>query len=107
MTNEYVHFEPIPVFVGAKEGWTGPILAARSDAKPALEDTKLAPDATAYTSEKDPGSPAPAELAAPIALQGAVKPPAPAPAKSKAPKIAAAAKPNAVKPKHPPVKPKN
>ena len=52
---ERVHFEPMPVFVGPKPGWTGPVLAARRDAwtTPA--------EASAFTSEKSPPSEGAAE----------------------------------------------
>ena len=61
LLNERVHFEPVPVFVGPKPGWTGPVLAAKP-----VEGAP--PEASAYTSEK----PAAAEPAAPVALQGAL-----------------------------------
>jgi D-alanyl-D-alanine carboxypeptidase len=76
---ERVHFEPVPVFVGPREGWTGPVLAARDDAKPATDDGKPTPDATAYVGDKTP-----AALSAPVALQGAVHP-IPPPVKLRAP----------------------
>jgi D-alanyl-D-alanine carboxypeptidase len=69
--SERVHFEPVPVFVGPREGWTGPVLAARDDAKPAPDDGKPA-DADAYVGEKTPDAQTPAALSAPVALQGAV-----------------------------------
>ena len=66
---EPVKFDPVPVFVGPKPGWTGPVLAAR----PA---TTSPSDATAYTTAA-PAPAADAETApAPMALQGAVKSPA-------------------------------
>jgi D-alanyl-D-alanine carboxypeptidase len=63
---ERVHFEPIPVFVGPKPGWTGPVLAARRTV-----DTPA--EASAFTSEKSVPSEGAAEpSSAPVALQGAV-----------------------------------
>jgi D-alanyl-D-alanine carboxypeptidase len=68
LSNEPVHFDPVPVFVGAKEGWTGPVLAARpSPNTPA--------DAAAYTGDKAQGAgEAAGDVSAPMALEGAVKP---------------------------------
>jgi D-alanyl-D-alanine carboxypeptidase len=59
-----VRFDPVPVFVGPKPGWTGPVLAAR----PA---PSAASDASAYTSATAKSPPA----EAPLVLQGVVKPP--------------------------------
>jgi hypothetical protein len=74
-----VRFDPVPVFVGPKPGWTGPVLAARETA-PATPS-----DATAYTTASVPassGAPAAdAAPSAPLALMGAVKPPPPPSAK--------------------------
>jgi D-alanyl-D-alanine carboxypeptidase len=67
---ERVHFEPIPVFVGPKPGWTGPVLAARPIAGEPTE-------ASAYTSEKSPAYETATEPSAPVALQGAVHIPEP------------------------------
>ena len=71
LSSEPVHFDPVPVFVGAKEGWTGPVLAARP--------TSATPvDATAYTGDKAPqgAQEGAGDASAPMALEGAVKPPA-------------------------------
>jgi D-alanyl-D-alanine carboxypeptidase len=65
LLTERVHFEPIPVFVGPKPGWTGPVLAARRTV-----DTPA--EATAFTGEKSGPYEATAEPSAPAALQGAV-----------------------------------
>src|SRR5271156_4278160 len=73
---ERVHFEPIPVFVGPKPGWTGPVLAARPTV-----DTPA--EASAFTSEKSVPSEGAAEPSAPVALQGAVHIPPPARASAK------------------------
>jgi D-alanyl-D-alanine carboxypeptidase len=74
---ERVHFEPIPVFVGPKSGWTGPVLAARPIAG-------APPEASAYTSEKSPAYETATEPSAPVALQGAVRIPAPSKARARA-----------------------
>ncbi len=61
-------FAPVPVFVGPKPGWDGPVLAASDDVQEA------APSAvTAYSTDKQAkGSEA---AGAPMALKAAVKPP--------------------------------
>jgi D-alanyl-D-alanine carboxypeptidase len=59
-------FEPVPVFVGPKPGWTGPVLAARDDDEPAPSPV------TAYSAEKAPATEQGAS--APMALKSAVKP---------------------------------
>jgi D-alanyl-D-alanine carboxypeptidase len=55
---------PVPVFVGPKPGWTGPVLAASDD----VEDPS---PVTAYSADK----PKPDEAAAPQALKSAVRTP--------------------------------
>ena len=70
-----VHFDPLPIFIGAKPGWTGPVLAAKLDDKDAAAAAAAAANAArAYTDNK----PALAEGAegqgAPAALKGALKP---------------------------------
>jgi D-alanyl-D-alanine carboxypeptidase len=57
-------FEPVPVFVGAKPGWTGPVLAARDDDAPASPVSAFA--------DKDAK---PDEAGAPMVLKSVVKPP--------------------------------
>jgi D-alanyl-D-alanine carboxypeptidase len=87
VATEPVHFDPIPVFVGPKPGWTGPIAAARA-AAPTVEKAAAAPaapavpEATAYAPadkpqalDKDETPPLGAATTAPMALQGAVKTP--------------------------------
>ena len=84
VATEPVHFDPIPVFVGPKPGWTGPIAAARA-AEPTVEKAAAAPavpEATAYAPadkpqalDKDETPPLGAATTAPMALQGAVKTP--------------------------------
>ena len=64
LSREPVRFDPVPVFVGPKPGWTGPVLAAR----PAPSAPS---DANAYTSATAKSPPA----EAPLVLQGVVKPP--------------------------------
>jgi D-alanyl-D-alanine carboxypeptidase len=74
---ERVHFEPIPVFVGPKPGWTGPVLAARpAEGAP--------PEASAYTSEKSPAYETATAPSAPVALQGAVHIPEPSKTRARA-----------------------
>jgi D-alanyl-D-alanine carboxypeptidase len=80
---EPVHFDPVPVFLGPKPGWTGPILAARPvdpTGQKAAVATPPVPDATAYASpdkpqevDKDETPPLSAPTA-PMALHAAVKP---------------------------------
>jgi D-alanyl-D-alanine carboxypeptidase len=80
---EPVHFEPVPVFLGPKPGWTGPILAARpvdATGQKAAGAPPPVPDATAYASpdkpqevDKDDTPPLSAPTA-PMALHAAVKP---------------------------------
>jgi D-alanyl-D-alanine carboxypeptidase len=76
LLTERVHFEPIPVFVGPKPGWTGPVLAARRTV-----DTPA--EASAFTSDKSVPSEGAAEPSAPVALQGAVHIPSPTRARAK------------------------
>jgi len=72
LSSERVHFEPIPVFVGPKPGWTGPVLAARA------APSDVPSDASAYTGEMPAAAETPPDAAtAPVALQGAVKIPPP------------------------------
>ena len=73
-----VHFDPVPVFVGPKPGWSGPVLAARAAPAP-LAAAKVPPaEASAYAAEK----PQVVDSAdtAPMALAGAVQGPAAQPA---------------------------
>jgi len=72
MVAQPVHFDPVPVFVGPKPGWTGPVLAARpADKAPGAGSASVA---SAYAGDKpsvvDAGDP----QSAPIALQGALRP---------------------------------
>jgi D-alanyl-D-alanine carboxypeptidase len=74
------HFDPVPVFVGPKPGWTGPVAAAR----PA--DAATPPEASAFAPVDNPPTLDPNEtppLTAPIALHNAV-PPGVKPAAAKA-----------------------
>jgi len=85
-SSDQVYFTPVPVFIGPKPGWSGPVLAARA-AQPiaAVAAAKTAPASlSAYAAEKpqplDGNSATPeGELTAPVALQGALQTPAPAP----------------------------
>jgi D-alanyl-D-alanine carboxypeptidase len=63
-----VAFDPVPVFVGPKPGWTGPVLAASSD-----DDEPAASPVSAYSAEKEAKPDVAAS--APMALKSAVKPP--------------------------------
>jgi len=67
-----VHFDPEPIFVGPKPGWTGPVLAA----KPSGDETGAAtPDAArAYVNDKPPLAEGAETQGAPAALKGALKP---------------------------------
>jgi D-alanyl-D-alanine carboxypeptidase len=62
-----VRFDPVPVFIGPRPGWAGPVLAAAGDA-----EQPAASPVTAYAGDKV----ARPEEAAPLALKSAVKPPA-------------------------------
>ncbi len=69
---EPVHFDPVPIFIGPKPGWTGPVLAARpSGAAPA---DGSAPTASAYAGEKPLALGGADPQSAPMALQGALRP---------------------------------
>jgi D-alanyl-D-alanine carboxypeptidase len=81
--SDTVDFTPVPVFIGPKPGWTGPVLAARAAGAPvaSLAASKAAPtDLSAYAADKPqpldaaPAAPG-AELTAPVVLQGAVQTP--------------------------------
>jgi len=67
-----VHFDPEPIFIGPKPGWTGPVLPA----KPTSDDAGAAsPDtARAYVSDKPPLVEDAEAQSAPAALKGALKP---------------------------------
>ena len=104
LSAERVKFDPVPVYVGAREGWTGPVLAARDAPAPAAGAPA---NATAYAaSDKGAGN---VSQEAPLALQGAVKPPvtpakvAAVPPQKPLPKAAA----HLVKPKLAKRRPKN
>ncbi len=63
-----VAFDPVPVFIGPKPGWTGPVLAARGDAADAASSP-----VSAYSAEKEAKPDVGA--GAPMALKSVVKPP--------------------------------
>ena len=67
-----VHFDPEPIFVGPKPGWTGPVLAA----KPTSNDAGVGrPDtARAYATDKPPLAEGGDPQGAPAALKGALRP---------------------------------
>jgi D-alanyl-D-alanine carboxypeptidase len=67
--SEPVHFDPVPVFIGPKPGWTGPVLAARPPAGAPAPGPATA--ATAYSGEK---TSIVEGVGAPAALQGALRP---------------------------------
>ncbi len=68
---EPVAYAPVPVFVGPKPGWSGPVLAARATTTTPADAT-----ATAYTTASAPAG-ADTEAPAPLALKSVVKAPAP------------------------------
>jgi D-alanyl-D-alanine carboxypeptidase len=71
------HFDPVPVFVGPKPGWTGPVAMARSEATAEKASFAAPESASAYAASPDKppdqnaAEPA-AAASAPMALQGAV-----------------------------------
>lgn len=67
-----VHFDPVPIFIGPKPGWTGPVLAAKPTPKD-VGDSGAADTARAYTADNKP-TPAADAQSAPAALKGALKP---------------------------------
>jgi D-alanyl-D-alanine carboxypeptidase len=70
--SEPVHFDPVPVFIGPKPGWTGPVLAARPPA--GAPARRPATAATAYFGEKTSIVEGVGARGAPAALQGALRP---------------------------------
>jgi D-alanyl-D-alanine carboxypeptidase len=69
------HFDPVPVFVGPKPGWTGAVAAAKPSEPTNEKSSFAAPEsASAYAADKpsDQGSAEPAATSAPMALQGAI-----------------------------------
>ena len=76
MARQPVHFDPVPIFIGPKPGWTGPVLAARPLDKTPAGATQ--PSASAYAAEKPSALEGAAPESAPIALQSAVRPMKPA-----------------------------
>jgi hypothetical protein len=69
IADEKVSFEPVPVFVGPKPGWTGPVMAARDDAGDDPAPARL----SAYSAQKD--AKAPEAGGAKAVLKTLVKPP--------------------------------
>jgi D-alanyl-D-alanine carboxypeptidase len=80
-SSEPVYFTPVPVFIGPKPGWTGPVLAARAPGPTVAAAAAKAPsEVSAYAADKpqplDGNAIPPAgELTAPVVLQGAVQAP--------------------------------
>jgi len=71
------HFDPVPVFVGPKPGWTGPVAAARpaDGATPPSASPATPPEASAFAPIDKPPTLDPNEtppLTAPVALHSAV-----------------------------------
>jgi D-alanyl-D-alanine carboxypeptidase len=66
-----VHFDPEPIFIGPKPGWTGPVLAAKSSGEPGPETADVA---RAYVNDKPPLAEGAETQAAPAALKDALKP---------------------------------
>ncbi len=64
-----VHFDPVPVFIGPKPGWTGPVLAAHPS-----ETDAPASRASAYVGDKPTAVEGADAQSAPVALQGALRP---------------------------------
>jgi D-alanyl-D-alanine carboxypeptidase len=79
---EPIHFDPVPVFIGPKPGWTGPVAEARAPDPAAQKNASLTPpEASAYAPtdkaqalDKDE-TPSLGAPTAPMALQGAVHTP--------------------------------
>ncbi|MGO9773186.1 MAG: serine hydrolase [Roseiarcus sp.] len=65
---EPVHFDPVPIFIGPKPGWIGPVLAARPP------ENGSAPLASAYAADKPAVVEGPDAASAPKALQSALRP---------------------------------
>jgi D-alanyl-D-alanine carboxypeptidase len=62
-----VHFDPVPIFIGPKPGWTGPVLAAKDAGEPTPEAAR------AYAADKASPTASVETLSAPAALKGALK----------------------------------
>ena len=76
MAEQPVHFDPVPIFIGPKPGWTGPVLAARPVEKAPAGGTPSV--ASAYAADKPSAVEGAPPESAPIALQSAVRPMKPA-----------------------------
>jgi D-alanyl-D-alanine carboxypeptidase len=90
-----VHFDPAPIFIGPKPGWTGPVLAA----KPTSNDLDAgSPDtARAYATDKPSLAEGSDAQSAPAALKGALKPVKLAPLAARSHKrVAAKARPSQI-----------
>ena len=67
-----VHFDPEPIFIGPKPGWTGPVLAAKPSENDAGEPGSEA--ARAYAADKASSLQGADAQSAPAALKGALRP---------------------------------
>jgi hypothetical protein len=67
-----VHFDPEPIFIGPKPGWTGPVLAAKPTSNDAGEGSPET--ARAYATDKPPLAEGAEAQSAPAALKGALRP---------------------------------
>jgi D-alanyl-D-alanine carboxypeptidase len=67
-----VHFDPEPIFIGPKPGWTGPALAAKPTSNDAGEGSPET--ARAYATDKPPLAEGAEGQSAPTALKGALRP---------------------------------
>ncbi|MGD0640807.1 MAG: D-alanyl-D-alanine carboxypeptidase family protein, partial [Roseiarcus sp.] len=67
-----VHFDPVPIFIGPKPGWNGPVLAARPANKAPAAGAPAT--AAAYAGEKPSVIGDGDAQSAPVALQSAVRP---------------------------------
>jgi hypothetical protein len=76
MAAQPVHFDPVPIFVGPKPGWAGPVLTARPLEKAPAGGTPSI--ASAYAADKPAAVERAAPESAPVALQSAVRPIKPA-----------------------------
>jgi D-alanyl-D-alanine carboxypeptidase len=67
-----VHFDPEPIFIGPKPGWTGPVLAAKPTSNDASDGSPET--ARAYATDKPPLAEGAEAQSAPAALKGALRP---------------------------------
>ncbi len=67
-----VHFDPEPIFIGPKPGWSGPVLAAKPTSNDASDGSPET--ARAYATDKPPLAEGAEAQSAPAALKGALRP---------------------------------